>query len=103
VNASRPVVSVLELLARAGSEQALIDYYEAHGVFEHARRSGGFRSGQLLAPQEGGAAFLVVAVWDNAASYQDWLDNPVRAELGVGLTPLLESEPARGVLYEQVG
>jgi hypothetical protein len=99
---------VLELRVLLGREQAVIAFYGEHEVFEHARRSGGFRSGRLLEPREQGAPFLVVAEWEDAEAYQRWLDNPVRAELGLGLAPHLESvaaddPPARGDVYRQVG
>ena len=97
------VVSVLELRVLAGCEQAVISFYSEREVFEHARRSGGFRSGRLLEPREPGAPFLVLAEWDDAEAYQGWLDNPVREELGLGLAPLLDGAPARGGVYEQVG
>jgi len=97
------VVSVLTLRVLPGSEPALIGFYAEQEVFEHARRSGGFRHGRLLAPREAGTPFLVIAEWDDAAAYERWLENPVREELGRGLAPLLAEEPARGQLYEQVG
>ena len=86
-----------------GNEQAVIRFYEERDVFEHARRSGGFRSGRLLEPRAAGEPFLVIAEWDDADAYQAWLDNPVRAELGLELVPLLEDEPEAGAVYQQVG
>jgi heme-degrading monooxygenase HmoA len=102
------VVSVLELPVLAGCEQAVIAFYGEREVFEHARRSGGFRAGRLLEPSEQGTPFLVIAEWDDAEAYQRWLDNPVRDELGRGLAPLLDgvaadSAPTRGGVYRQVG
>jgi len=97
------VVSVLELRVLAGCEQDVISFYREHEVFEQARRSGGFRSGRLLEPREQGAPFLVLAEWVDAEAYQGWLDNPVREELGRGLSPFLESAPPRGGIYQQVG
>jgi heme-degrading monooxygenase HmoA len=103
MSAEGAVVSVLPLRIRPGNEEAVIRFYEQRDVFEHARRSGGFRSGRLLEPRAEGEPFLVIAEWDDAGSYHAWLDNPVRAELGVDLVALLEDEPEAGSVYQQVG
>ena len=95
------VVSVLRLHVRPGSEQALIRFYFEHEIFERSRESGGFRSGHLLEPVEPETAFLVIAEWDDADAYRRWLASPVRAELGVGLEPLLGSEPPDGAIYRE--
>lgn len=95
------VVSVLRLHVRPGSEQALIRFYVEHEIFERSRESGGFRAGRLLEPVEPGTAFLVIAEWDDADAYRRWLASPVRAELGVGLEPLLGSEPPDGAIYRE--
>jgi heme-degrading monooxygenase HmoA len=96
-----PVVSVLELHVLPGSEQAIARTYEELGVFERARESGGFRSGRLLEPTEPLRPMLVVAEWDDAASYERWLANPVRAELGDHLQSMLADEPAPGGVYSE--
>jgi heme-degrading monooxygenase HmoA len=71
-------------------------------IFEHSRRSGGFRRGQLLRPVERGDPYLVVAEWDDTEAYRRWLDNPVRDELSEQLEPLLAGDVASGELYEEV-
>jgi heme-degrading monooxygenase HmoA len=96
------VVSVLWLRVRPGAEDELASAFAELGVFEHSRRSGGFRSGRLLRPLGTGAPFLVVAEWDGAEAYERWLANPVREELRAGLEPLLAGEVAGGGLYEDV-
>jgi heme-degrading monooxygenase HmoA len=95
------VISVLRLNVRPGSEQALIRYYSEHEIFERARESGGFRGGRLLEPVEPETAFLVIAEWDDAEAYRRWLENPVRAELGRGLEPLVGSQPPDGAIYRE--
>lgn len=97
------VVSVLWLRVLPGNEETMIRFYEEERVFEHARASGGFRSGRLLEPLVPGEPFLVIAEWDDAAAYQGWLDNPVRAELGERLVPLLDDEPAPGSVFRPAG
>ena len=101
VSAGRPVVSVLTLRVRAGSEPALVRSYEELEIFRHAQESGGFRSGRLLAPSVPDEPMLVIAEWDDAASYERWLASPVRKRLGRELEPLLADRPAAGGIYRE--
>jgi len=93
------VVSVLRLPTRDGADLAAA--FAKLEIFEHSRRSGGFIGGRLLRPLEGGA-YVVVAEWEDAKAYQGWLDNPVRAELGAQLEPLLTDDITPGELFEEV-
>jgi heme-degrading monooxygenase HmoA len=93
------VVSVLRLRARAGAD--LSAAFADLEIFEHSRRSGGFLGGRLLRPVEAGP-YLVLAEWEDAKAYRDWLDNPIRAELGTQLEPLLAGEVTPGELFEEV-
>ena len=77
----------------------MIRAYDALEVFRRARASGGFRSGRLLAPAEPGQPLLVIAEWDDAGSYDRWLANPAREELGLEIEPLLVEKPAAGQIY----
>jgi heme-degrading monooxygenase HmoA len=95
------VVSVLQLVPRPGAADELARRFHAIEIFEHSRRSGGFRGGRLLRPLDGGA-FVVIAEWETREDYQGWLDNPVRAELGAQLEPLLHDDVSSGKLYEEV-
>jgi heme-degrading monooxygenase HmoA len=96
-----PVVSVLELHVLPGSEPAVAQAYDELAIFERARQSGGFRSGRLLQPADPGRPMLVIAEWDDADSYERWLTNPVREELGGRLESLLADRPAAGrIFYE---
>jgi heme-degrading monooxygenase HmoA len=95
------VVSVLGLQPRPGAAEELARRFGALEIFEHSRQSGGFLGGRLLRALEG-EAFVVVAEWETEADYQRWLDNPVRAELGAELEPLLDADVASGRLYEEV-
>jgi heme-degrading monooxygenase HmoA len=96
------VVSVLRLNLRSGAGPELARMFDELEIFEHSRRSGGFRGGRLLRPLAEGGPYLVVADWESAEAYQGWLDNPVRAELGAQLEPLLADEVTSGELYEEV-
>jgi len=95
------VVSVLPIAIRPGAEDDLAQTFFELEVFEHAHRSGGFRGGRLLRPLAIGEPFLVIAEWEDAQAYQNWLDNPVREELKAKLDPLVSGELAGGV-YEEV-
>ena len=95
------VVSVLRLLPRPGEADELARRFGTLEIFGHSRRSGGFLGGRLLRPLEGDA-FVVVAEWETEDDYRRWLDNPVRAELGAELEPLLDADVASGQLYEEV-
>jgi heme-degrading monooxygenase HmoA len=95
------VVSVLLLLPRPGAANELARRFGALEIFEHSRRSGGFLGGRLLRPLDGDA-FVVVAEWQTDEDYRRWLDNPVRAQLGAELEPLLDADVASGQLYEEV-
>jgi heme-degrading monooxygenase HmoA len=94
-----PVHSVLELHVLPGSESAVVRAYDELGIFERARESGGFRSGRLLEPADPGRPMLVIAEWDDAGSYERWLANPVREELGGRLESLLADAPAAGSIF----
>lgn len=96
------VVSVLALEVRPGAEDELVRAFAELAVFDHARRSGGFRGGRLLRPAADGETFLVVSEWDDADAYRGWLDNPVRAELAGRLDALVAGPPGAGVVYSDV-
>lgn len=95
------IVSVLRMPVHRGAEDRLVAAFRELEVFEHARRSGGFRGGRLLHPLVPGEPVLVVGEWDGADHYDRWLDNPVRERLKEALDPLLAGE-LEGALYELV-
>jgi heme-degrading monooxygenase HmoA len=95
------VVSVLQIAVKPGSEDELVRAFSEQEIFEHSRRSGGFVGGRLLRPLTSGEPFVVVAEWENAESYQAWLNNPVRDRLSAALEPLLAEHMVPGKLYEE--
>jgi heme-degrading monooxygenase HmoA len=95
------VVSVLHLAVRPGAEDDLVRAFAEQDVFAHSHRSGGFVSGRLLRPLTPGEPFVVIAEWDGPASYQAWLDNPIRGRLSAALEPLLAEQVVPGRLYEE--
>ena len=94
------VVSVLRMPIRPGADDELVRSFRELEVFEHARLSGGFRTGRLLRPLSAGQPVLVLAEWDAAADYDRWLANPVRERLKHAIERLLAGELESGV-YEE--
>jgi heme-degrading monooxygenase HmoA len=97
------VVSVLRFRACEGAADELARRFAELEIFERARESGGFIGGRLLRRDGDGSEFSVIADWQTREDYQAWLDNPVRAETGAQLEPLLADEVTAGELYEVVG
>jgi heme-degrading monooxygenase HmoA len=95
------VVSVLVLPVRPGAADGVAGAFAELEIFEHSRRSGGFRGGRLLRPRADGEPFLVMAEWDDADAYQAWLDNPVREQLRAGLEALVPEGELVGTVYEE--
>jgi heme-degrading monooxygenase HmoA len=96
------VVSLLRLPVRADAVDELARAFGELDVFGHSRRSGGFLGGRFLRPLAADAPAVVVGEWQSADDYRGWLENPVRAELGERIAPLLTGEVAAGELYEEV-
>ena len=96
------VVSILRLRVREHAGSELERKFDELEIFERSRKSCGFRGGRLLRSLSADRAYLVMAEWDDADAYQGWLDNPVRAELGQQLEPLIDGEVASGELFEEV-
>jgi len=96
------IVSLLRLQVRSGAGDELARLYDDLEIFERARQSGGFRGGRLLRPLDDSGPFVVFAEWDDADAYRRWLENPVRAELGERIAPLLAGDVAAGELFEEV-
>jgi heme-degrading monooxygenase HmoA len=96
------VVSVLRLPVQPDAVDELARAFDELDVFGHSARSGGFVGGRFLRPLAESASVVVIAEWETPESYQAWLDNPVRDELGERLAPLLTEYVAAGELYEEV-
>ena len=96
------VVSVLHIAVSPGAEDDFVQTFSELEVFDHSARSGGFLAGRLLRPLGAGEPFVVIAEWEDAASYEVWLANPVREQLKEKLDRLVAEEVPRGGLYEDV-
>ncbi|MBU2666136.1 antibiotic biosynthesis monooxygenase [Actinoplanes bogorensis] len=100
------VRSVLTLRAAAGLGEKLEAFYADQRILEVARAFPGCRAAELLrSVDDSPATHLVIADWDTAADYQNWVDNPWRASLSEGLFALLDKpddEPLVGGVFELV-
>ena len=96
------VVSVLHIAVSPGAEEDFVRAFSELEVFDHSARSGGFLGGRLLRPLGAGEPFVVIAEWEDTASYEVWLTNPVREELKKKLDRLVAEDVPRGGLYEDV-
>jgi len=94
------VVSLLRMPVRPGREAELVRAFDDLEIFERSRVSGGFLRGRLFRPV-GRGPLLVLAEWQSARDYQEWLDNPVREELRGRLEPLLAGDVEAGELFEE--
>jgi len=85
--------SVLVFRLLPGRRDEFVATFMRLQVLRRSSSQPGFRRAQLFVRADGSDEVLVTADWDSPAAYQGWLDNPVRAEIGEHLQPLLESEP----------
>ena len=99
---SEMIVTVLSLNVREGCEEEFARAFRGNDVLEHARKECGMLFAQLLRPATAGAPFVALAHWPDAASYDCWIESPVRDRLNASLGHLLTGEPASGDLYTPV-
>jgi heme-degrading monooxygenase HmoA len=89
----------LHFSTRPGQRADLVAAFRHAKVFEVVRRIEGFRSAQLLVPNDPAAdQVIVTACWDDEASYDRWLAHPDRETINTGLLPFL-SGPPEGAMY----
>ena len=100
------VRSVLTLRAAAGRSGALEAFYADQRILERSRAFPGCRASELLrSVDDSPATHLVIADWDSAADYRNWVNDPWRASLSEGLFALLDKnddEPLVGGVFELV-
>jgi len=98
--------SVLTLQAAAGLGGELEAFYADQRILERARAFPGCRAAELLrSVDDSPATHLVIADWDSAVDYRNWVDDPWRASLSEGLFALLDKnddEPLVGGVFELV-
>jgi len=97
--------SVLVFRLAAGRRDAFVEMFRRLEVLRRSSRQPGFLRAQLFVRADDTDEALVTADWESPEAYQGWLDNPVRAEIGEHLEPLLAAEPEPRVyeLVEDVG
>jgi heme-degrading monooxygenase HmoA len=99
--AANRVYSILSMPAAAGREDELVRRFAGLRIFELAGKLAGLRAARLLRPSAPNEPFLVLAEWDTADAYRNWLAHDERARVNSELTPLLDGE-LRGVIYSVV-
>ncbi|MFT3813482.1 MAG: antibiotic biosynthesis monooxygenase family protein [Acidovorax sp.] len=89
------VRSLLSLRVHPGQREAAAQAYASRRVLEEcAEATPGFLGGELVLSQEDPDVMCVIALWDSAASYQQWLASPVRTAQGPDLAPFLAQTPS---------
>ena len=89
------VRSLLSFRVHPGQREAAAQAYARRRVLEEcAETIPGFLGGELVLSQEDPDLLCVIALWDSAASYQQWLASPVRAAQGPELAPFLAQTPS---------
>jgi heme-degrading monooxygenase HmoA len=72
--------SMLTTKVDADAAASTIDVFvKRRCIEESAETIPGFRHGQLLQSTEDPGVLCVLCSWDDKASYQQWLDSPLRA------------------------
>ena len=93
--------SVLRFALLPGRRDDFIETFTRIEVLNASRHQAGFRGGRLLVDVDDPDTAMVIAEWDSPASYQGWLDNPVREDIGEQLSPFWDGDP-EGRVFELV-
>lgn len=84
--------SVLSLSAKPGRSDDVESYYREHAILVRATAFDGCLDAQLFRTggTDTGVTHMVMADWESATDYQNWVDDPWRNEIGTGLLEILE-------------
>ena len=91
------------LPVRRGAGSGFVNAFRQAGVFEAAAQHIGFRSAQLLLPDDPDEPAVVAAEWESHETIQRWRDDPARTRVLEALAPHLAGEPGAttyGVVLE---
>lgn len=88
------VRSILTFRITPGRRQEFLDTFREISVLETSSFQAGYLGAELHLDLHDSDVALVTAVWESAAAYQGWLDNPVRQTLSDRLEPFMDGEPA---------
>lgn len=92
------VRSLLSFRVHPGQREAAVQVYVSTRVLEEcAEAIPGFLSGELVLSHDDPDAMCVVALWDCAASYRQWLASPVRAAQAPDFAPFLVQTPTSAI------
>jgi quinol monooxygenase YgiN len=95
------VRSVLVLRARPGRRDDVTALFDQLGILREASTLPGFLAVELDWSADDPDELLVTASWESAASYDAWLESPVRERMRAPLEALLAERPQPRV-YERV-
>jgi heme-degrading monooxygenase HmoA len=80
-----------------GADEAIAAFIKRRCIEESAETIPGFRHGQLLQSTEDPGVLCVLCAWDDKASYQQWLDSPLRAKQIPDLPGILTGDLESGM------
>jgi heme-degrading monooxygenase HmoA len=91
--------SVISFHFEPGARAPFIETFKRISVLEVSSFQKGYLGGQLLTAVGDENLAMVIADWESPESYQGWLENPARENVGERLRPFLTSEPV-GQVFE---
>lgn len=91
--------SVLALQAKDDCHAALEDFYREHRVLEISRSFPGCLGATLWRSVDTSrTTHVVIADWQDANAYDQWVADPFRARTSTGLAALLDLEPGEQII-----
>lgn len=82
-------------------DSSIAAFIKRRCIEESAETVPGFRHGQLLQSTDDPGVLCVLCTWDNKASYQQWLDSPLRAKQWPDLDGIFTGE-IQSSMFESV-
>lgn len=86
-----------------GDYTGLVDFFRAERTLERSAAMPGCVSAELVLPRTGDGPAVATALWESAAAYQAWVDDPTRNAGGAALGALLTApigDRQSGVLFD---
>ncbi|NJL54122.1 antibiotic biosynthesis monooxygenase [bacterium] len=83
-------------VAADAADSTIEAFVKRRCIEESAETIPGFRHGQLLQSTQAPGVLCVLCSWDNKASYQQWLDSPLRAKQFPDLKDILTGDLETG-------
>lgn len=86
------ILSVLRFELKPGSVPIVKDIYDRYSILETAIQVEGCRALVLTAPERDGSDIYVMGLWDDAESYQRWIDHPDRSAAAADLATVMAED-----------